>query len=204
MLKGHKAQGIHTQAILAQRSALGSRRDFPSPTMASRTGDTTAAPTRVQMELPVQARPGHPCVHALLWPHKPGLQSPSTAHGTLVKCPCAPTGPRGRESAGSSFCRGSLPCATARKVLCSGSNCAGFPSPLGILVSMVLTPLPYPTWTLHDKEETPHERQRRRAFLPSCQPWAASSLVPSDQLLSTIFKDPSLNTAWTPRASPYH
>ena len=31
MVKGHEAQGIHTQAILSQISALGSRRNFPSP-----------------------------------------------------------------------------------------------------------------------------------------------------------------------------
>lgn len=53
MVKGHEAQGIHTQAILSQISALGSRRNFPSPTMAIPTGVTTAAPTRVQMELTV-------------------------------------------------------------------------------------------------------------------------------------------------------
>lgn len=86
--------------------------------------------------------------------------SPSTAHGTLVKCPGTLTGPRGRESAGSSFCRVSLPHARARNGLCSGSNCAGFPSPPGILVSVGLAPLPPLTWTLHDKaEEMPHKRQ---------------------------------------------
>lgn len=31
MVKGHEAQGIHTQAILSQISVLGSRRDFPLP-----------------------------------------------------------------------------------------------------------------------------------------------------------------------------
>lgn len=207
-LKGHEAQGIHTQAILSQGSALRSRRDLPSPTMATQRGTPRPSP-RGSLQLPPQGS-----TWSLLF--RPVLATP-----VHILC-CGFTGlvcipfhcPRDssevsmhpdRESAGGSFCRVSLPHARARKGLCSGSNCAGFLSPPGIFVSVGSAPLPPLTWTLHDRaEETPHERQRHRPFLPSCQPWAASSLLPFDQLLSTVFKDPSLSIAWTPRASLYH
>lgn len=44
ILKGHEAQGIHTQAILSQGSALGSRRDLPSPTTATQWGTPWPSP----------------------------------------------------------------------------------------------------------------------------------------------------------------
>lgn len=149
--------------------------------MASRTGDTTAAPTRVRWSSLFRPVPAPLCTHALLWPHKPGLQSPSTAHGTLVKCPCAPTGPQGRESAGSSFCRGLAMCATARKVLCSGEvTVLGFPAPLGLPCEhgVNASTLPDMDPSRQRRNATRGEPLAQRAFLLPVQPWAASSSCP--------------------------
>lgn len=67
MLKGHKAQDPHA-AILAQRSALGSRRDFPLPPWLAAQGHYSV-PRWVQMELCPARPPATPVYTLCSWPH---------------------------------------------------------------------------------------------------------------------------------------